>query len=492
MNFNPNLAYFVERLQGVSTNTFKLETQNKDSAKSADIISFDLPSNAILNLRSLKVWCNADCNGESGGSASAGARLPPIDDLVERCEVSVGGIILSQGTNFQNVLNEAQKAVQVDYCDSVVGHPEYVRNVSYVDGTGSGITGARVPLTGTLNEGYPTSSLSRFCMQKFHGFLSSADPKLLDTSIVPDIRVRLYMASDNVLTTSSGMAIGNAVAGVNFGAGFAQNTGNTNSGTGGAKYVLTNLHATIEAIGLADQAYDQMIAAQMGTQGFLEIPYKAYTSFQEIHAGSSRFTVSTQSLDRVWVAWRKTAFNEQAAPLIVNGYKKEGGYLNKAINATYVAPDVDIGLPQYDVGGVLGTNSEKYKSQYFNFKAPKDTMLMQLQLNGAYMPQFSANLGELYGMTRNSLMGARESKDMSLDQYLNNYCVQCFRLNLPDSEYSRSISGLDTRAVNLQGIVRTEGTETGGVESKNLAINIFTESSSTLRVGAGRAIEVIS
>lgn len=493
MNFNPNLAYFVERLQGVSTNTFKLETQNKDSAKSADIISFDLPSNAILNLRSLKVWCNADCNGESGGVTLAGARLPPIDDLVERCEVSVGGIILSQGTNFQNVLNEAQKAVQVDYCDSVVGHPEYVRNLSYVDGTGTGLAGARLPITGLKNEGYPVSALSRFCMQKFHGFLSSADPKLLDTSIVPDIRVRLYMASDNVLTTSAGTAIGSAVAvAPNFEAGFAQDAGNTNSGPGGAKYILTNLHATIEAIGLADQAYDQMIAAQMGTQGFLEIPYKAYTSFQETHAGSSRFTVSTQSLDRVWVAWRKTEFNNQAAPLIVNGYKKEGAYIKGVIAAAAALSTVDLGLPQYDAGGVLGTNSEKYKSQYFNFKAPKDTMLMQLQLNGAYMPQFSANLGELYGMTRNSLMGARESKDMSLDQYLNNYCVQCFRLNLPDSEYSRSISGLDTRAVNLQGIVRTEGTATGGVASTNLAINIFTESSSTLRVGAGRAIEVIS
>ena len=77
---------------------------------------------------------------------------------------------------------------------------------------------------------------------------------------------------------------------------------------------------------------------------------------------------------------------------------------------------------------------------------------------------------------------------MSLDQYINNYCVQCFRLNLPDSEYSRTISGLDTRAVNLQGVVRTENT--GG--SDNLAINIFTEQTECLRVGAGRSIEIIA
>ena len=116
---------------------------------------------------------------------------------------------------------------------------------------------------------------------------------------------------------------------------------------------------------------------------------------------------------------------------------------------------------------------------------------MQLQLNGAYMPQFSANLGELYGITKNSMMGSRDAKNISFDQYLNNYCVQCFRLNLPDSEYSRSISGLDTRAVNLQGLVRTENTAAGGGRD-NLAINIFTEATECLRVGAGRAIEVIS
>ena len=484
MSFNPNLTYFVDRLQGVSTNTFRLETQNKTTAKQNDIITFDLPSNAILNLRSLKVWCNGSCSAADAGSlATSGARLPPIDDLVERVEVSVGGVLLSQGTNFQNVLNEVLKSVSSEDCDSVVGHPEYVRNVSYVNGAGDGAG----PITTTGNEDYPSGVPSRFCIQKFHGFLATADPKLLDTSIIPDIRVRLYMASNNVLTSSLGTAIGDGVAAAPFEAGFANPAGPV---VGGGKYILTDIHATIEAIGLADQSYDQMIAAQMGQQGFLEIPYKSYTSFEETHSGSSRFSVATQSLDRVWVSWRKTAFNAQAAPIIVNGYKKQGGYIMGAI-ATGANATIDLGLPQYDVGGVLDTNKEKYKSQYFNFVAPQENMKMQLQLNGAYMPQFSANLGELYGITRNSIEGARDAKNMSLDQYLNNYCVQCFRLNMPDSEYSRTISGLDTRAVNLAGVVRTENSAAGGGRD-NLAINIFTEQTECLRVGAGRAIEIIA
>ena len=490
MSFNPNLTYFVERLQGFSTNTFRLETQNKTTAKQNDIISFDLPSNAILNIRSLKVWCNASANASTG--ANSGARLPPINDLIERVEVSVGGIVLSQGTNFVNVLGEVQRALTNEEPDSVVGHPEYVRNVSYVNGLGAGAA----VMTGALNEDYSNAATGRtgvhFCIDKFPGFLDTADPKLLDTSVLPDIRVRLYMASDNILTTSLGSAIGNVAAivgppaieaGVAFGV-----------GVGGGRYELSDIHATIEAVGLADMTYDQMIDSQMKQNGFLEIPYKSFTSYQETHAGSSRFTLSTQSLDRVWVSWRYTNFDAQAAPKIVNGYKKQGAYVNLAYELAAgptQGTGLDLGLPQYDVGGVLDTNKEKYKSQYFNFAAPQLNMKMQLQLNGAYLPQFSADLGELYGITQNSLMAARFAKNISFDQYVNNYCVQCFRLNMPDSEYSRSISGLDTRAVNLQGIVRTENYQ-ATIARDNLAINIFTESTECLRVGAGRAIEVIA
>ena len=139
---------------------------------------------------------------------------------------------------------------------------------------------------------------------------------------------------------------------------------------------------------------------------------------------------------------------------------------------------------------ILDTNNEKYKGLYFNFTEPQDGFRLQLQLNGAYMPQFPAFVQEAYGMTRNSLQGNREAKDVSLDQYRQNYCIQCFRLNLPDSEYSRMICGLDTRSVNLQGVVNTTPGAGGGAISSNLVI--FTEQTETMRVGPGRSIELIA
>lgn len=462
-SFNPNLTYFVERLQGFSTNVFRLESQQGSSAvaTSSSIITFDIPSNAIVNLRSFKIMCNANTDVVAG----AGGRLPPINDLVERVEVSVGGITLSQGANFINVLQEAKKALGATYagCDATMGHPEYVRAKSYVDGA---------VIAGTGNETYSAGASPRFCIMDLEGFFATAEPKLLDTSLMPDLRVRLHLASDNVLGSVAGVAF-DGTGGTDI----------TDAGTGGARYQLTDIHATIECIGLADQAYDQMLASMMSSQGFLEIPYKNYTNFQSVHSGSSRFSISSQSLDRVWVAWRPTGYDTQGGLVAVNGYKKSGAFTSATSGGGVTQ---DVGKPDYDIGGVLDTNSEKYKSKYFNFKEASATFKAQLQLNGAYYPQFTATIGDLYGITKNSLMGNRESKTMTLDQYKNNYCVQCFRLNMPDSEYSRLISGLDTRAVNLQGIVKTENA------TANNTIDVFCETTEVIRVGAGRAIEIIS
>jgi hypothetical protein len=429
-------------------------------------------------------------NANASTVAHTGARLPPVQDLFERVEVSVGGIILSQGTNFVNVLTEAKKALEGDHTDVAMGHPDYVRAVSYVN---------KKALAATANEFYTVNGNDPlFCVDRFEGFLGTAEPRLLDTSILPEIRVRITLASNNVLSTSANVTLGKAAGQFSD-----ESVAATSSGPGasdapvtGAAYQLSQIHATIECIGLADQTYDNMIAAMMSQQGFLEIPYKSYDCFQDSHTGSSRFTVSTQSLDRVWVAWRDAHYNSQDTPLIVEGYKSSGAFVSvAAVNAD--GTNYDIGKPQFDVGGSLNTNKEKYVGRYFNFPEPiahsaaAESGLgwkAQLQLNGAYYPQFAASLPQLYGITKNSVPG-RKIKDMSMRQYQKNYCVQCFRLNLIDSEQQRLLSGLDTRSVNLQGILSTQGR---GVIRHDPNVCIFTESTATLRVGAGRAVEIIS
>ena len=75
-----NLSYFLSRMQGVSTNYFKIFPNNTGTATPSKILRFELPSNSLLNLRSLQLMFSASTTG-----ATAGGRLPnKIDSLIER------------------------------------------------------------------------------------------------------------------------------------------------------------------------------------------------------------------------------------------------------------------------------------------------------------------------------------------------------------------------------------------------------------------------
>jgi len=473
MSYNSNLAYFLSRLQGVSTNYFRLEPQNSSTASANKIIRFHLPSNALLNMRSLKFMFSASTAG-----SSAGGRLPPnIDSLIARYELSAGGQQIAQGVNDLNVLAHAKRAVAGDNCDTVLGHPEMVRAVSYVDGFGdSGSSG----LASTENESYPTTdNQTQFCVGAWEGFLGSCEPSIIDTALLPDMVLTIYLADNAVLSSVAGVAL--------------EGTGSadlTDDGAGNATFSIDNFHLNVETLGMADSVYENMLERRMAEVGFLEIPFKQYYSFPDTHTGTTRFSVSTQSLDRVWIAFRDPAYNTQGGAVRINGYKKAGAFVDDVAGQT--AADIDIGVSDYDNGGVLGMNEEKYTTKYFNFAedpASGQKPTYQLQLNGAYLPQFKATAEDWWCITKNSVpMSVYEPKVKTLDQYKNNYFVMCARLNLPDSEAGREISGLDTRGIALNGYLQSTGVDS--VSAPN--VMLFAETTATVRVGAGRAVEVIA
>ncbi len=484
MGVSPQLLYFCERLSGFSTNYFKLEAA-QTTAKSNSIISFDLPSNALLNLESFTVHFNADITG-----ANKNGRLPPVRDLVERCEVSCGGVILSQGNNFVNVFSEARSALTGEEASLTSGNP--IMSLGTDMSTG-------MALDVEMNSGNQTTLLVGQTSYAIHGyelpgFIESVQPRIFDTSIIPDLRVRLYMATDNVLTKSPGTSQDH----------FFQNAQPDGTGWGKGSgidtpvhYSLSDIHASIECISLADMSYENVIASTMANQGFLEAPFKAYHTFQDTHTNTTRFSIAAQSMDRVWLAWRRTEYDQQDTPAFLLsefvGPKEQDMYntqerKGKSKYFTFSEPKTPQYLTQEEAEKVAVAFNGARKTG--NIKAPANPYpamegwKMQLQLNGSYVPQYSASVQEMYDISMNSLPG-RSKRHQTLMQYRMNNCVQCIRLNMVDSEFSRTLSGLDTRAVNLAGFVRTE-------MSDEASLTIFVETTSTLRIGAGRAIELIA
>ena len=458
MSYSPNLVYFLDRLSGFSSNTFKLIPSGNRDCAPGSITRFTLPANALLNTRSFKVHFAASADGTNG-------RLPAdISTLVERVEVSAGGVQISQGANYYNVLCNAKAAIMGSRCDNVTGHSEMVTTDKF-DGTS-------VASSGAANETYSsTNGRAPHVIDKWEGFLGTCEPKILDAAILPDLVVSIYWTTQQVCAS---------IKAADDDANFTDKP----SASPGASYKIENLYATIETIGLADSVYDNMVSSMIAQKGFVEIPFKQYFTFQNVHSGSSRFTVATQSLDRVWMAYRQSDYNTVDGAIGVPGYSTALGG-----SAPTTAE-----LSKY--GGRFGTGAvEKYISIFQTFSEPAvdNALTYQLQLNGAYYPQFAADAYTMYQITKNSLTGPVKY-DLTNEQYRFTNFVQCVRLNMPDSEFSRTISGLDTRSVSLNGYVNTAGSlkaggPAGGAGSPDLTI--FCECTSTLRVGAGRQLEII-
>lgn len=460
-----NLSFFMSRLQGVGTSHFKVNPQTTGSIVGGNIVRFELPSNTLLSFRSLRLMFNATTTPLVNPIS-----LPnDISSLIERCSVYVGGVLVANGFNGYNTLIHGKAALQGYKC-GMLAHPEMVRAIKYHD---SDLT----PLTSILAETYsPTDDYNAFCIDNFEGFLGTCEPSIMDTGALSTIVIEFQMADANVCGTSLGRDLEGSGA-ADF----------TDDATVQPVYTLTNMTLQVEVIQLATNVLDTIVEQRIAQVGYLSVPFKNYFSFSNTHSSTTRFNVNSASWDRLWVIYRDENYNTKKAPVRIKGYKKKGAFVSLAI-ANADLTNFDIGLPEYDVGGTgsLGTNAEKYKPFYFNFKqiGLSSTARFQLSINSANIPSYPMTVPEAYAMSMNSLDYYDKNHKMTLDQYKNNYFVQCFRFCLPDSDYSRLASGIDCRGVSSSCAITTNG-----VTSCNMTL--FAECSSELRIGAGRQIEVV-
>ena len=459
-----NVSYFMQRLQGVSVSHFKVHPQTDGNQTSGKIVRFELPSNTLLNLRGTRLFFNAV-------TAGAGASMPnDVSSFIERCSVYMGGVLVQNGFQGYNVLKHAKASLVGSKCGSTLGHPEIVRAVSYHNGATFGNTDP---------EAYSTDGTEAFCIDNWEGLLGTLEPSIIDTGLCPQITLEITLADDTICPISEGRVIpdGTGASTNNF----------DKTGSGNPTYTLSQMTLQCEVLGMATSVLDQIVEQRIASVGYLSMPFKNYYTFVSTHAGTSRFNVNSASWDRLWLAYRPTNYSTKSAPVIVNGYKKGGFFGDDAAGQT--AADIDIGRPQYDIGGVFDTNKERYISNYFKFKEIESSSSVpayfQLQVNSANIPAYRMTTPEAYAMSMNAVDTYDKNHKLTLDQYRNDFFVQCYRFCLPDSDFNRLASGLDTRSVSAMGSLTTEN-----IASCNLMM--FAECTAELRLGSGRAIEIIA
>ena len=468
----PNVSYFMQRLQGVSTSHFKVFPQSGDSGSAGKIIRFELPSNSYVNMRSLRFMFNVTLTG-------GGGRIPnDVASFIERVSIYAGGVLVQNGFQGYNVLTHAKASLLGSKCNPTLGHPEICRlvsshNKSALTATPSGGT------LGLVAESYTSSDVA-LCIDNWEGLLGSIEPSIIDTGLLPQITLEIQLADDAVCPCAdlADLSIDD------FASGAAPGTANLST-----TYSLSNLALHCEVIGMATSVLDQIVEQRIASVGYLSLPFKNYFTTIASHNDTSRFNVNSASWDKLWITYRDSTYATQKQPIRVSGHKKSGAFVDDAAGQT--TADIDIGIPDYDIGGsaVFDNNNEKYLSGYFNFSEKSPTTVQsnatyQLQVNSASVPSYKMTMPEAYAMTVNSIGKGKCNHAITLDQYRKHFFVQCYRFNLPNSEEQRLASGLDTRSVSAMGSLLTQNVPTRNVY-------MFAECTSELRVGSGRAIEVI-
>lgn len=450
MSVSPMLEYFCSRLEGLSVGHFRLEVQNQSSAITPQsIIRVTLPSNALVEIPSLAWHFNMKSTGASTGTATS--RLPNgIDQVLNRVEVSIGGVSVAAGANFYSVLSKAKDIVDGAELDAGMNHPEIITtgaNNNYVDGTAIA-TGDEEPVS--------TNNSAQFCINKFKGFLSSVQPPILSTDLMGDIVVTLFLdQANNVVTISDNITAAGFIA---------------SATADSPSYEINNMYFTIKAFSMANGVLDQLYAEQMASNEHLEVGFLQYFAFRDNNAGATRFNVATQSLNRIIVAHQANVnpIGANRHPVLAAGYNAIGS------NAA---------------DRVLDLGKTKYIHPYTQFSEPGTTSknLYEWQLNGAKYPMFRATAEDLLLITRQSGIRGHVSNDtMGLHQYLRDNFVSCMKLTL-DAPNARYIQGLDVRGTSLNGYYNIYN----NTNAPGSGVTIFLECGSSLFISPGRQVAVV-
>lgn len=472
--FSKSLRTACSSLAGFATNKVRIEPQGQSSgARAGTKISFSLPSNSLVNLRTATLVCP---KVTTTSDVSCVAILPRISDLIESCSIFLNGVSLTMNSSQYNTI-----ASVVDKVDSSVSQ---------------GCT------TGTIENQYPPlpsgfmATPSPFvdgkgiamalCLNNVKGIFSNSSVRYLDLSTAGDLRVEFLLAPDWNLwfinnRTDAGIPFSNLVSPADP----ATKT-----------YTLQDFHMTCEVVSIAGGLYSELMRAKIMEQEFIQVNYKDYVSLESNTAPKStstttRFGCSTQSLDAVYCTMRAS---------------------------DYATPPVVGEVPAYAVASVDGNFHEMVipKSKYFQAfsgnqpastngtpgqggavwvsdQNPIGDLRHSIRINGVQYPQVPSNLLECHLNTNLHQLRQKHNTPgnaiISQKAFYNGQFVCVTKLN-QDPDYCDDdmacarISGINSRNINTDLTCQFTGLD--NVNDKS--VFVVAEMTSSVRIGSSKSV----
>jgi hypothetical protein len=394
--------YPIERLNGFSRQKYRLQTQARTSYGPGDQIILDLPV-GLLDMSTFTLHGSLSTTGTL--DASEGVRAPPIEMCFTDCYVEIGGVAvtnLTYANQLFNVFREFQLFDRKPYREVLQNEP--------ISGADNGqLHQTNVPVA----------------MYNWLGFLGT---KVLDTTILPPVRIYLRLAPSTVLAVTGTVP--------------------------DASYNLANVSFTVDLMDQADGLYQQAIQQRLSTAP-LEIPFDNYqviVGAQGPGGQSTRFSTSTACLTGV-MAW--------FAP---SNWLGNGRNVDTRLANYFNRTDGDIDDSQFRINSVPYPSIPARSARGEVFAFTSHALNVAQDTIGASYP------------TLNTLGNFNDWHFLHMHSFTYD----------SDGETSR-VCGLDARGNQLIGSWDT--TATAG--ASNVTPFVALRMRSILRIGAGKLVETI-
>jgi hypothetical protein len=473
MSYPSELMYGLRSIDGVSHASFKIPAQTTNDISPNGQIRFALPSNSIVDLRKCKMVFNVATTG------TGNTRLGELISLIQRYQITAGGVPISQGCANAHVLAQALRIVHPhDEGDVVEGHPEIYRERSSVLG---------YDLSGQ-SETYSAQNDATMFELSLGTFFDTCEPRMISTDLLPQIEVELFLNSASVVCSSAGARLGD----------YAGDTALlfTGEGSNDASYTISNYSMIAPCYSVMDGMYEAMLDAVIQRQEYLPVAFREYYAYTDAFTGTFQGSNGSSCLNRLIGVFRKNGANTQGAPVLVQGYKS-----GLSDNANGVGSELQSS----------NHSGEKYVSKALNFTAPMDTLPMVStaagtgtgtattftsgypklvwRVNSVSLPNFNVPLPQFYGVTKRAF-DVDKTMAKSLVEYLNNRFVIAINLGLPNDSV-RVKTGLNMRGSS--STIRLETPDSTNLETTNTPdLLVFMDTTAELRIGAGKQLAVIN
>ena len=275
--FPKNLQYKISQLMGHSKTCVKL-TPDRTAVRHGESFRVKLPSNSIIDLRTLCLYAKGTCEVSSGDEVHFPRNS---SSLIKTLSVFCNGTLIERIDNYNILYN---RIYDMDGGGIDQNAKRYLEisdpSVSY-SATATFTNATPVILTSSATN---ITTDRKLCVNNFLGFISSASCPCPDTNDTGVIEIEIELANENILWASAHATAGSAPAPV------------------GAKWRLDDVHWTINKIVFNDPLYYNLKASKMLSSG-LQIAYQTYISSKgSVITKSSvsvNATINTTSLDQL-------------------------------------------------------------------------------------------------------------------------------------------------------------------------------------------------